>query len=50
MTEPGSAAATGAGDDAGDDADDERRDFLLIATSVVGVTGTALALGRSSIP
>ncbi len=44
MTEPGSAAATAAGDDAGDDADDERRDFLLIATSVVGATGTALAL------
>jgi ubiquinol-cytochrome c reductase iron-sulfur subunit len=46
MTEPGSAAATAtaAGDDTADEAAGERRDFLLIATSVVGATGTALAL------
>ncbi|MDP6804665.1 MAG: ubiquinol-cytochrome c reductase iron-sulfur subunit [Rhodospirillales bacterium] len=42
MTEPDSAAAAAL--DAGDEAGDERRDFLLIATSVIGATGTALAL------
>ncbi|HJO69393.1 MAG TPA: ubiquinol-cytochrome c reductase iron-sulfur subunit [Rhodospirillales bacterium] len=42
MTESDSAAAAAL--DAGDGAGDERRDFLLIATSVIGATGTALAL------